>query len=296
MRGVLVGLVMLALLPCRALADDVVRALEPADQVAGTDDYEFVLLHEALERTRSDYGTYEDAPFTDKLSLARATQLAIEGVRVNVMVEGIGQPLLEQQMIPVAFPIDKGLLGYRIAFIDRRNQAKLSRVDSLDGLRQFRVGQGIGWSDVSIYEHNGVPVETAPGYKWQEGGNLYSMLLHGRFDLFPRGLNEIGVEFAGYGPHSPDLAIEQHLLLHYPFCEAFYVSPAAPRLAQRILAGLNRMAADGSFEALFAKYYGKVVADLDLRHRVLVELANPFLPKWVPLDRKDLWFDPARVP
>ena len=296
MRGSLIGVLMLTFLPHWALADDVVRPLKPAEQLSQPDVYEFVLLHEVLERTRPDYGAYEEVPFTDTVSLARATQLAIEGHLVNLMVEGVGQPLLEQQMIPVPFPIDKGLLGYRIAFVDQRNQEKLSRVNSLAELRQLRVGQGSGWSDVRIYEHNRIPIETAPSYKWQAGGSLFSMLLYGRFDLFPRGLNEIAPEFADFRDRYPDLAIEQHLLLHYPFCTAYYVSPAAPHLAARLSAGLERMVADRSFDTLFAKYYGKVVADLDLRHRVVIELENPFLPGWVPLDRRELWFDPAQLP
>jgi hypothetical protein len=56
------------------------------------------------------------------------------------------------------------------------------------------------------------------------------------------------------------------------------------------------MVADGSFDALFARYFGKLLADLHLRQRVVIELENPFLPAWVPVKRKELWFNPARLP
>src|ERR1700744_3490302 len=108
------------------------------------------------------------------------------------------------------------------------------------------------------------------------------MLLHGRFDLFPRGMGEIAPGPAEYGTRYPDLAVEQHLLLHYPFFEAFYVSRSAPRLAARLRAGLELMVADGSFDALFAKHFGKLLAALSLRQRVVIELKNPFLPAWAP--------------
>lgn len=36
------------------------------------------------------------------------------------------------------------------------------------------------------------------------------------------------------------------------------------------------MAADGSFDALFAKYWGKQLAALNLHQRVVIELKNPF--------------------
>lgn len=283
---------MLAFLSRSALADDVVRPIKAEGLLPwATTHYELALLHEALERTRPDYGAYEVQPFTGNVSDARAIQLAIEGRLVNLYPAGIGQTAPERQMIPVPFPIDKGLLGYRVSLIDRHSQVQLSRVDSIEELRRLRVGQGSDWADVRIYEHNRIPIETAPDYE-----SLFLMLLHHRFDLFPRGLSEIAPELAAYGEHYPDLAIEQHLLLHYPFCKVYYVSRSAPRLAARLTAGLERMVADGSFDALFAKHYGKHVADLNLSQRVVIELENPFLPAWAPLKRKELWFDPTRPP
>jgi len=292
MRQLLILLLMLAVLPHRAIADDVVKVvifggLRPG-AVNGND---LALLHEVLERTQRDYGAYKVQPLAENISIARAVQMAIDGRLVNVLTAGVGEPAPEREMIPVPFPIDKGLLGYRVALIDRQNQDRLSRVNSIEDLRQLRVGQGTGWSDVPIYEHARIPIETTPDYR-----SLALMLLHGRFDLYPRGLYEVAPELAAYGKGYPDLAVEQHLLLHYPFCEAFYVSRSVPRLAARLTAGLERMVADGSFDALFAKHFGKLLADLHLHRRVVIELENPFLPAWVPLKRKELWFDPARLP
>lgn len=294
MRTLLIGLLLLAVLPCGASADDVVKLVTfPRLRPGAINPYELALLHEALERTRRDYGAYDVQPFTENVSIGRAIELAIEGRLVNVLSAGVGQsaPSPEWNMIPVAFPIDKGLLGYRVAFINRRSQNRLLRVHSIEELRQLRIGQGSGWGDVRIYEHERIPVETTYDYE-----SLVLMVLHGRFDLFPRGLWEVAPEFAEYGTRYPDLAVEQHLLLHYAFFEAFYVSRSTPRLAGRLTAGLERMVADGSFDAFFARHFRKLLADLNLRERVVIELENPFLPAWVPLKRKELWFDPARLP
>jgi hypothetical protein len=294
MQRLLIGLLMLAVLPRWAVPDDAVKLVTfPRLRPGAINAYDLMLLHEALERTRSDYGAYEVQPFTENVSVGRAIQLSIEGRLVNLLSAGVGQsaPAPEGEMIPVPFPIDKGLLGYRVALIDRRSRDRLSRVHSIDELRQLRVGQGKGWGDVRVYEHERIPIETTYDYE-----SLVLMLLHGRFDLFPRGLWEIAPELAAYGTRYPDLAVEQHLLLHYPFFEAFYVSRSAPRLAARLTAGLERMVADGSFDALFARQFGKRLADLNLRQRVVIELENPFLPAWAPVKRKELWFDPARWP
>jgi hypothetical protein len=291
-RRFLIGLLILAILPYCALATDVAKVvtfnywLRPGAVNA----YDLALLHGALERTRTDYGAYELQPLNERVSISRAIQLAIDGRLVNVLTAGVGQASPERDMIPVPFPIDKGLLGYRVALIDRRNQDRLYRVHTVEDLRQIRVGQGSEWSDVQIYEHERIPIETTPDYD-----SLILMLLHGRFDLFPRGLYEIAPEFGANGPRYPDLGVEQHLLLHYPFCEAFYVSRSAPRLAARLTAGLERMVTDGSFDALFARHFGKLLAELHLRRRVVIELENPSLPAWVPLKRKELWFDPKEL-
>jgi hypothetical protein len=291
MRGLRAVLLMLAFLPRWALADDVVKPIKSERLLPwAIDAYDLALLHEALERTQPDYGAYEVQPLTEHVSSARAIQLAIEGRLVNLYPAGVGQPAPEQEMISVPFPIDKGLLAYRVSLIDRHSQGRLSHVHSIEELRQLRVGQGNRWADVRIYEHNKIPVETA------DYDSLFPMLLHGRFDLFPRGLFEISLELPAHGQRYPDLAVEQHLLLHYPFCKVYYVSRSAPRLAARLTVGLERMVQDGSFDAVFAKHYGKVLADLDLPRRAVIELENPFLPAWVPRQRKELWFDPARLP
>jgi hypothetical protein len=66
-------------------------------------------------------------------------------------------------------------------------------------------------------------------------------------------------------------------------------------IAQRIKDGLEEMRKDGSFETLFQKNFARAVADLHLERRVLIDLKNPFLPNWVPVERKELWLDPVTV-
>lgn len=280
----LIGLLMLALMPPWAFADDIVRPIEAENLPWAMSGYELALLRGALERTRPDFGAYEVKPFTENVSNARAIQMAVAGNLVNLYPAGVGQAVPEREMIPVPFPIDKGLLSYRVALINQRDQERFFRIQNVEDLRHLRVGQGSGWADTPIYEYNRIPIETAPNFE-----SLFPMLLNGRFDLFPRGLS-------AYTQLFPDFAIEQHLLIHYPFCKVFYVSRSAPHLATRLAAGLERMVADGSFDALFADYYGKLLVDLNLRQRLVIELENPFLPGWVPLNRKNLWFDPAQMP
>lgn len=43
------------------------------------------------------------------------------------------------------------------------------------------------------------------------------------------------------------------------------------------------------------KHFAKDLAELKLEQRVVIELKNPYLPPWVPLQRKELWFDPKSL-
>ncbi len=285
MTRMMIGLLAWATMSCSALAVDVVKPLK-AEEYLARYSYPFELLDEVLKRTVSDWGPYVEQPYTEPMSVARSHLEVLKGGLINVMISDAGHKELDEGMIPVPFPIDKGLLGYRVALIDRRKQQKIAAVSNLEQLRSLKVGQGVNWGDVPILEHNRVPVEVATTYD-----SLFLMLLAGRFDLFPRGVTEVTLELAKYGRRYPDLAIEQHLLIRYPYPQFFYVSKSAPHLAARLTAGLEQMAKDGSFDALFNKYFARSLRALRLEQRVTIDLDNPFLPKWVPLDRRELWFD-----
>jgi len=271
-----------------ARATDVVKPLK-AEEFAVRYAYHFELLDAVLETTVAEFGPYREEAFTAPMSVRREHEEALLGNLINLMISDAGHKELDEGMIPVPFPIDKGLLGYRVSLISRDNQAKIAGVVDIAGLRSLVIGQGANWGDVAIYEFNRIAVETAMDYN-----SLFPMLLHGRFDLFPRGVTEAPQELAAYGAQYPGLAIDEHLLIKYRYAQFFYVSKSAPRLAERLLAGLERMAGDGSFDALFARHFAESLSGLDLGRRVVIELENPFLPAWVPFDREELWFGPQR--
>ena len=52
---------------------------------------------------------------------------------------------------------------------------------------------------------------------------------------------------------------------------------------------------DHSFEQLFAKRIGPLVAAAELEKRKIFYLKNPYLPKDTPLERKELWHPIAQA-
>lgn len=247
----------------------------------------WAFLITALDHTVPAYGPYVIDSYSAAMSARREIDEVIAGRLSNVLASEPGHHELDAATIPIPIPIDRGLLGYRVALINEGQQAKFNAVHDLAGLRTLTVGQGQDWGDVPVYRLAGVPLVTASRYDL-----LFPMLADHRFDMFPRGVLEITRELKAFQTAFPQMRIESHLLIRYPYAQFFYVSKDAPVLAKRINDGLEAMLKDGSFDALFRAYFSRSIADLHLEQRVLIDLKNPSLPSWVPLDRKALWLDP----
>jgi hypothetical protein len=266
-----------AFLPNQGLAQSAVDVARPlkAGRLAVSFAYHFELLDAALKRSVADYGPYREEAYLKPMSAGRDQIEGPRGELINILIANAGIAALDDGMLHVPVPLDRGLLGTRISFVTKSQQAALDKVKTLDDLKHFALGQGEGWGDVKILEHNGLKVETAPEY-----ASLLDMLEKGRFALFPRGATEVSAEFATYHADHPDLAIERHLVIRYANSQYFYVAKNAPRLAERIEYGLKAMLKDGSFDAIYQKHFAAALADLKLDQRTVITLENPFLPDW----------------
>ena len=71
----------------------------------------------------------------------------------------------ERRLMPIRFPLDKGLLGYRVFLISGEMQSKLDLVRGLDDLHRYRIGQGREWGDVTILRQAGLTVVEGASYE-----------------------------------------------------------------------------------------------------------------------------------
>ena len=122
------------------------------------------------------------------------------------------------------------------------------------------------------------------------------MLDAGRFELFSRGVVEVGEELAREQKDHPDLVIERHLMLYYPLTRYFYTSrsPDGEALARRIAEGLERLLKDGRFDGMFEVFWAPFEKQIGFRSRKIIRIENPLETPETPLDRAELWYDPAR--
>jgi len=191
----------------------------------------------------------------------------------------------DQKLIPIPIPIYKGLMGHRLFMVHRNEKDKFADVYNIKDLQSFTAGQGFGWSDVDILKYNNLPVMTSGSIR-----TLVDMLAHGRFDYFPRGAHEIVKEIKAYPNNS--LMLEPYIILKYPSMSALYVNSNKPLLAKRLTYGFNRAVQDGSFDAFFHAHPRSVQALAHLNNRKVIEICNPLLPAWVPLDKAEYWLAP----
>lgn len=190
----------------------------------------------------------------------------------------------EELLQPIWFPIVKGLFGWRIPLVAKGNNDLFKNELSPQDFRKFRVGQLHSWSDTKVLESNDLPIEKGSHFQ-----GLFQMLAANRFDYFPRSIIEIEDDFDDH--KNLNIAIDKHILLHYPTAYFFYVNKNNKTLAKDVTYGLEQSLKDGSFERLFMQYYGDIVTRITNENRRVYQLKNPFLPKKTPLHRKELWLN-----
>jgi hypothetical protein len=107
-----------------------------------------------------------------------------------------------------------------VLLANRESLERARTIRTLDDLRTFTIGSGIGWVDTSIMQANQLKVAQS-NYL-----NLFDMLKAGRFDFYNRSIFEATSELETYDP-AHQLAIVPDLVLYYPTDLFFYTSRAA---------------------------------------------------------------------
>jgi len=215
--------------------------------------YRWALLKLALDHVEKlDHRHYELVPLNDKVTQWRAEQLLSSG-KVDV-VAFAPNAQREKLLQPVRLDILKGIIGYRVFFVRKEYVPILKGMNP----QQFRAGVRLGlnsqWADYPIMKNNGYEVLASIGYE-----SLFEMLAAGRFDAFPRGLNEVGSEMREQLPRYPALTLEKTKAIYFPFPVYFWVSKENTPLARRVQQGLQLAERDGSFKALFLRHHADAI-------------------------------------
>jgi hypothetical protein len=254
-------------------------------------EYHWEILRTALERTKPTWGAYRLEPAVDMDERRQSFELKNATDRLTVMYLGTSTDL-EQSLIPIRIPVDKNLGGYMVMLIRKEDQAKFAAVQTVQDLKKFRIGLGLGWLDVDILRADGFNVVTGSSYD-----GLFDMLVNRRFDAFSRAAVEILDEYGERRDKIPDMCIEKTFILYYPLPMYFWFSRTSEgqRLAARAREGMMGMIEDGTYDKIFFKYQQHKIDELHLRQRKVFRIENPLLKglPQTPFEDKRLWFDPT---
>lgn len=289
---VTMAMALLAVLSFPARADDTYIYHPPESKLDQRYVYQWEILKAALEKTKEKYGPYEMRPSEFMTENRQASELKAASGKLTVMYLST-TPDLEASLTPIRIPVDKNLGGYCVFLIRKEDQAKFQGVQSLDDLRNFTYGLGLGWIDVEILKANAFKVVTGSNYD-----GLFEMLVGKRFDIFLRAAVEITDEYDARKEAMPNLHMEENILLYYPLPMYFWFSKTAEgqHLAARAEEGMWMMIKDGTYDQIFDKYQKEKVLRLNLKNRRLFKINNPFPGAETPFQDKRLWFDPATYP
>ncbi|MEA2414258.1 MAG: hypothetical protein QOI58_915 [Thermoanaerobaculia bacterium] len=249
--------------------------------------YHWEILRTALERTTPKWGAYRMVPSGFMTERRQAFELKNATGKLTVMYLST-TPDFEQHLIPIRIPVDKNLGGYCIFLIRRDEQQRFVAVHSIDDLRRFTYGLGLGWIDVDILKANGFRVVTGSSYD-----GLFEMPSTDASMCFCVAATEVLDEY-GKRKESLPLVIEDSIVLYYPLPMYFWFpkTQEGRRLAARAEEGMRMMITDGTYDRIFDSYHRQKIERLRLKDRRIFRIANPFLGAETPFADKRLWFDP----
>jgi len=224
-----------------------------------------------------------DANQSRKVSLMKKGKLDIDwfGVDKNI----------EKELIPIRFPIFKGLLGHRI-FITNKNFAKneIPKIKTKEDLAKHVMLQGKGWGDVAILRAGGFKVKEVGKYE-----TIFKWINVGREGhLFPRAVVEPYGELAARKANLTNLVIDDQTMVIYKFGMFFFVSPKNLKLANLLKENFKIAQEDGSFDSFFANsdYIKSVLKQSKMATRKYVfTIDNPNLSQETASIPSKYWLD-----
>lgn len=248
-------------------------------------DYCVELLKIALKNTEREYGKTKISSIDMQLSQGRSLDELSKGKLIDIDW-GATSIEREKSLLPIKIPIFKGLLGYRVPVIDKKNLSQFEKIKSVEEFKKMTVVQGTSWPDTEILEYSGFNVLKTAKFE-----NMYSILESGRADYFLRSICEAYGEVNVRG--NENLIVYDKIIIEYKLPMYFFVNKNSKKLAKRIEKGLLIAINNGEFlEFMKKNSLTKAVFPLEkYKNSLIFKLKNPILPKDAPIKDKKLWIN-----
>lgn len=250
--------------------------------------YNTELITLALEKSKAKYGPYKLVEIPP-MNTARLLYTTNTNIYPNFLTEISYLDALTNNtdITYIDFPVDLGITGYRVCFINPAIKDEVKKVTSVNQLKKYTIGQGIGWADSAILRHNGFRVVEIQSYD-----SMFKMVAAGRIDLYCRGINELKKEYDAYR-YITRLTYDESFVLAYALPRFYYLGAANKEAKERMETGLRMAYNDGSLLKLWHKHNDANLEFVKLKNRKIFKLENPYIKK-LPKDFGKYYFDPLK--
>ena len=263
------------------------------DREEGQDqnDFKYKLLQLILQRSQQPFALGFSSMIQSQDEAVEAISYGLDSqrnpLRLTVGVYGAGAAL-NQHLQPIEIPVAGGILGLRVGWTYREELPALATIQNTTDLQDIVLLQGLGWSDVEIFDAAGLRTYTA------RPEELFRLVDNRRVQLFPRGIAELEDEEPVVRAATNRTVLDPYLLIAYPFAGFFYVDPNNQRLAHAIRSGFERAMADGSYQELIdqAVFTPWLKKHLNLANRKVLVLDNPSAPEVLSAVKPGHWIVP----
>ncbi|WP_133470149.1 hypothetical protein [Paraglaciecola marina] len=245
-------------------AVDEIKLLKPLLGMDKRERHKDEVIFRALEITIPEFGPYLYKTIDVDMTPGRALISIRRGELINTYIAA-SSDIWDKSATAIKIPIRRGLMSYRLLLIHRANLDKFENVQTLEDLNMLTAGFQRDWAITGVFEKANMNMMTSHTFE-----GLFSMLEKRRFDYTPRAIYEAYDELNTRKDKLPNLMVEPHLALYIPLVTYVYVSKNAPRIAQRIEAGLKKMSANGDLDKLLDKYYEEDIKKADLANRKII--------------------------
>ncbi|NQY21429.1 MAG: diguanylate cyclase [Campylobacteraceae bacterium] len=207
-----------------------------------------------------------------------------ENSKINLMWYGTSIRI-ENKLLPIRYPMYRGLIGHRVFIINRKHQSKFDKIKDLKNLQSMVGAQGFGWADIDILENAGLK-QVQASYD-----NIFKMINKSRIDYFSRGVTEAYKEVNFRKDQLKEITVEKKLLLVYPFAMYFFTGKNNTEIAKVIENGFKNAYADGSFIEFYNNHseIKNVRKQSNLNNRIRIDIHNPLMTKETLSLPKSLW-------
>ncbi|MGL1893012.1 MAG: hypothetical protein OCD02_15365 [Spirochaetaceae bacterium] len=233
-------------------------------------DYDNALLKLALDKTLKTDGDYILKP-SPQMNFKRMFEYIKSGKLINPIFKNSASNQLCEEYDYINFPVDLGIVGYRLFFVSPDKNMQFESVKTLEDLRNFKMIQGAGWKDIEILRNSGFDVKVSPKYE-----NLFIEVVKNKVDLFPRGMNEILDEMSNH-KNLKGLSFNSDIILYYPLPRFFYTSKGNEEALDRVSRGIWIAYEDGSLVKLWEKYYGESIKKIGTKNKTIITITNPLV-------------------